>query len=64
MSKLNEASEHVASLKEKAGVQSTLLAEKQEEADQALKAITTAMEVSHVFIVVLSVFTTGQFHRM
>ena len=36
----------MAGLKEKAGVQSALLAEKQEEADQALKAITAAMEVS------------------
>eukprot|EP00117_Sycon_ciliatum_P036543 scpid1236/ scgid27488/ Cytoplasmic dynein 2 heavy chain 1; Dynein heavy chain isotype 1B len=44
VSKLNEAAEHVAGLKEKAGVQSALLAEKQEEADQALKAITAAME--------------------
>lgn len=43
LSKLNEAAAHVDDLKQKAGEQSRLLAEKQNEADQALKDITTAM---------------------
>ena len=45
VAKLNQAAEHVADLKHKAASQSALLAEKQAEADSALKQITTAMEV-------------------
>lgn len=45
MSKLTEAKNLVDDLKRKAGEQSVLLAEKQQEADAALKEITVAMQV-------------------
>ena len=45
MTKLNEAKELVDDLKKKAAEQSKLLAEKQGEADTALKEITRSMEV-------------------
>ena len=44
-SKLTEAKNLVDDLKRKAGEQSVLLAEKQQEADAALKEITEAMQV-------------------
>ncbi|EGT58333.1 hypothetical protein CAEBREN_28930, partial [Caenorhabditis brenneri] len=43
VSKLNEAREEVAKMQKKAGKKSKLLAEKQAEADEALKAITESM---------------------
>ena len=46
MAKLNEAKELVDSLKHKAAEQSHLLAEKQNEADAALKEITINMAVT------------------
>jgi len=46
VSKLTEAKNLVDDLKGKAGEQSILLAEKQQEADAALKEITIAMQVS------------------
>ena len=45
VSKLSEARETVAKLKEDAAIKSKLLAEKQAEADKALSAITTSMTV-------------------
>ncbi len=45
VSKLNEAKELVDTLKRKAGEQSRVLAEKQEEADQSLQQITITMQV-------------------
>jgi len=45
VSKLTEAKDLVDDLKGKAGEQSLLLAEKQTEADAALKEITVAMQV-------------------
>lgn len=45
VSKLNEAREEVAKMQRKAGKKSKLLAEKQAEADEALKAITESMSV-------------------
>ena len=47
VSKLNEAKQLVDELKRKANDQSILLAEKQSEADSALKEITTAMQVQY-----------------
>ena len=44
MSKLNEAKELVDNLKRKAAEQSLVLAEKQTEADNSLKEITTTMQ--------------------
>ncbi len=46
VSKLSEAKELVAKLKEKAGKKSKLLAEKQGEADKALSAITGSMSAA------------------
>ena len=46
VAKLNEAKEMVDKLKQKAAHQSKLLAEKQEEADVALKEITASMQVN------------------
>ena len=54
MSKLNEAKALVAELNSKAAEQSITLAEKQKEADEALKKIQTSMEVCT---------TRAQFHR-
>lgn len=45
MSKLNEATTLVDELKRKAAEQSALLAQKQTEADEALKEITVSMQV-------------------
>lgn len=45
MSKLNEATALVDELKRKAAEQSILLAQKQAEADEALKEITVSMQV-------------------
>ena len=45
VSKLNEAKALVAELNSKAAEQSVMLAEKQKEADEALKKIQTSMEV-------------------
>lgn len=45
VAKLNEAKQLVDELKQKAGEQSILLAEKQSEADQALSHITESMQV-------------------
>ena len=45
MSKLNEATALVDELKQKAAEQSILLAQKQAEADEALKEITVSMQV-------------------
>lgn len=45
MSKLNDAKQLVDELKRKAGEQSQLLAEKQTEADAALREITVSMQV-------------------
>ena len=45
LSKLNEATALVDELKQKAAEQSTLLAQKQAEADEALKEITVSMQV-------------------
>ena len=50
VSKLNEAKQLVDELKRKANDQSILLAEKQSEADSALKEITTAMQVQYAKI--------------
>ena len=47
VSKLTEAKNLVDDLKRKAGEQSILLAEKQQEADAALKEITVAMQVGN-----------------
>lgn len=47
MSKLNEARALVDKLNSEAMEQSTLLAEKQAEADEALRLITTSMSVRH-----------------
>lgn len=47
MSKLNEATALVDELKQKAAEQSTLLAQKQAEADEALKEITVSMQVRY-----------------
>ena len=46
VSKLNEAKELVDNLKRKAAEQSLVLAEKQTEADNSLKEITTTMQAS------------------
>ena len=45
LSKLNEATALVDELKQKAAEQSILLAQKQAEADEALKEITVSMQV-------------------
>lgn len=47
VSKLTEAKNLVDDLKRKANEQSVLLADKQQEADAALKEITVAMQVIH-----------------
>ena len=54
VSKLNEARELVDNLNRKAGEQTKVLAEKQEEADQSLKEITFTMQVRHVTYTTLS----------
>lgn len=58
MSKLTEAKNLVDDLKRKAGEQSILLAEKQQEADAALKEITVAMQVGKgdLFVIVVRVW--------
>lgn len=45
---MNEARDEVAKMQKKAGKKSKLLAEKQAEADEALKAITESMSVSYL----------------